>query len=148
MGKMKIWLNKCRFLKDQEREKILKTVKKILKDKKRDGEISITFVDNKTIRKLNKRYRGKDLPTDVLSFELNNSEFIIGDIYISEEIARIQAKDNGYSLFDEIFLLVIHGVLHLLGYDHNTMKESRKMRKEEEKYMGGWVDVQRAKSIG
>ena len=131
---MKIWLNKSNFLEKKEREKILKTVEKILKDKEKDGEISITFVNNKDIRRLNKQYREIDSITDVLSFDLSDNEYIIGDIYIGKEVAEKQAEENGHSFIDEIFLLIIHGVLHLLGYDHNTPKASQRMRKEEERY--------------
>ncbi len=131
---MKIWLNKSDFLREEEKGKILETVKKILKDKERDGEISITFVNNKDIEGLNKQYREIDSTTDVLSFDLSDNEYIIGDIYIGKEVAERQAKENGHSFVDEIFLLIIHGVLHLLGYDHNTPETSQRMRKEEERY--------------
>jgi len=134
--KMKVWLNKSDSLEKNGKEKILKTVEKILKDKKRDGEISITFVNKKDIQKLNKQYRKVDSATDVLSFDLSEDKYIIGDIYIAKEIAKKQAQQSGHSLFEEIFLLIIHGVLHLLDYDHNTPKESQEMRKEEKKYLG------------
>jgi len=130
-----IYLNNADFLEKEEKEKILRTVEKILKDKKRDAEISITFVSDKYIKALNKKYRGIDLPTDVLSFNLSDDKYIIGDIYIGKEIAKKQAKEFGHFLWDEILLLIIHGVLHLLGYVHNTPKASQEMREEEKLYL-------------
>lgn len=97
-------------------------------------EFNIIFVDNEEIRELNKSYRHIDKETDVISFALeddktfNTDKFrFLGDIYISLDKAKSQALEYGHSLKREICFLSIHGLLHLLGYDH--------MNKEEEKVM-------------
>lgn len=108
-----------------------------------DAEISVTFLDNKEIRNLNRDYREKDKSTDVLSFplgengvyDLNNETgaYLLGDIVISLETALKQAIVYGHSLEREIGFLTVHSMLHLLGYDHETDKlEARKMREKEE----------------
>ena len=93
-----------------------------------DTEVSVTLCDNEYIRKLNSRYRGKDKPTDVLSFPLyedgnfNVAECIsgamLGDIVISLERAKEQAEELGHGFLREVAFLAIHSTLHLLGYDH------------------------------
>ncbi len=97
-------------------------------------EFNVIFVDNDYIHKLNKDYRGIDRPTDVISFALeDHSEIklmgnrVLGDIYISVEKAKEQAREYGHSFLRELSFLAVHGLLHLLGYDH--------MKKEEEKIM-------------
>ena len=108
-----------------------------------DAEISVSFVDNREIRNLNKDYRHKDRSTDVLSFplgedgvyDLNNETgaYLLGDVVISLETAYKQAQIYGHSLEREIGFLTVHSVLHLLGYDHEINKlEERKMREKEE----------------
>lgn len=109
-----------------------------------DGaEVSVSFVDNGQIRQLNVEYRGKDAPTDVLSFPLGengvydkNMEtgmFQLGDIVISIEKAVEQASIYGHSLQREIGFLTVHSMLHLLGYDHEAGGlEQVRMREKEE----------------
>ncbi len=99
-------------------------------------EFSIIIVDNERIHEINKEYRGIDRPTDVISFALEDSEGvelenyrILGDIYISIDKVKEQAKEYGHSEKRELAFLTVHGFLHLLGYDH--------MEKEEEKIMFG-----------
>lgn len=110
---------------------------------KDDAEVSVSFVDNEQIQKLNKQYRDKDMSTDVLSFpmgengvfDLNNetNAYILGDIVISLETAFKQAQIYGHSLEREIGFLTVHSMLHLLGYDHEIDKlEALKMREKEE----------------
>ena len=80
---------------------------------------TIAFVSDRNIRKLNQQFRGVDKPTDVLSFP-NDEPDNLGDVAISVETAAKQAKENGLSLNDEIAQLILHGLLHLSGYDHET----------------------------
>lgn len=101
---------------------------------------NIIFVDNEYIHKLNLEYRGIDRATDVISFALEddksfiNMNFrVLGDIYISTDKAREQADSYGHSLKREISFLTIHGLLHLLGYDH--------MKKEDEEVMFGLQEL-------
>jgi probable rRNA maturation factor len=90
------------------------------------------------MRGLNLMYRGKDRTTDVLAFSMKEGKYsginpdILGDIVISANTAKKQAEENGHGLYDEIALLLIHGVLHLTGYDHERgKKEELRMRKKE-----------------
>ena len=104
-----------------------------------NSELSITLTDDKQIHELNKKYRGIDRPTDVLSFAFQESDEpkilnaeieTLGDIIISIERAKLQAADFGHSFLREIIFLEVHGLLHLLGYDH--MEESDRIEMETE----------------
>jgi probable rRNA maturation factor len=104
----------------------------------RDAELSLAFVANGEIAKLNRKYRHKWKPTDVLSFpadhKLAGRHRMLGDVVISVDRAEEQAKAGGWSLQDEIDRLLIHGILHLLGYDHaRSRKEAQVMRALERK---------------
>ena len=105
-----------------------------------NGEVSVTLTNNDYIHTLNREYRHIDRPTDVLSFALNESEEpeiengpdvnVLGDLVISVERAREQAADYGHSVRREIAFLTVHGMLHLLGYDH--MEEQDRLEMEQE----------------
>lgn len=99
-----------------------------------NAEFNIIIIDNEKIHEINREYRGVDRPTDVITFALEDHKDIefedirlLGDVYISIEKARSQAEEYGHSLKREISFLTIHGLLHLLGYDH--------MNEEDEKIM-------------
>ena len=104
-----------------------------------DKEISISFVDDKTIQQLNYQYLERNKPTNVLSFSLQEGEFsninplILGDIVISVDTAQQEASLRSFTFEQEINFLIIHGLLHLLGYNHEntTKEEARKMKKKE-----------------
>lgn len=81
---------------------------------------TIAFVSDRKSRELNRMFRGIDKPTDVLSFPSGDSGSELGDIAVSIETAKIQARQNGLSLDREIAQLILHGLLHLCGYDHET----------------------------
>lgn len=112
-------------------------------------EVSVLITDNDEIRSLNKKYRHVDSATDVLSFPLfeedDNSEeplffneteeIILGDIIISAERALEQSEDFGHSFLRELSYLLVHGILHLLGYDHQTEEDKKNMRIMEEKIL-------------
>lgn len=91
--------------------------------KLKNPEITLAFVDNKTIKKLNKQYLNKDAPTDVLSFPMReksaNGKYYLGDIIISVSQAFRQCFSEDHGLERELELLTIHGFLHLLGYEHS-----------------------------
>jgi probable rRNA maturation factor len=102
------------------------------------AELSIALVGNAEIRTLNAKFRKKDYPTDVLSFpagdELPTGVQLLGDVVISVEKARVQAKQRGRTLNEEMVTLLIHGVVHLLGYDHErSAKDARIMGRLERK---------------
>ena len=103
---------------------------------------NVILVDNKYIHQLNKEYRGIDKETDVISFALEDNideiklDFrVLGDIYISVDKARKQAKEFGHSFLRELSFLTIHGLLHLLGYDHMTKEEEEVMFKKQEQLL-------------
>ncbi len=105
----------------------------------KDKEISITFVDDAQIQVINRDYLGKDRPTNVISFSLQEGDFggvnpaVLGDIIISAETALADAEKGRLTLDEELAFLIIHGLLHLLGYNHEgtTPQEAAKMRKKE-----------------
>lgn len=92
--------------------------------------VEIDFVDRKEIQRLNKTYRGIDKETDVLSFEIHN-ESIAGQIFICYDIALEQAISYKWSLENELALLIIHGTLHIFGFDHEKTEETKAMIKKE-----------------
>lgn len=105
-----------------------------------NGEVSVIIGEDAMLKELNRDYRGKDEPTDVLSFSYlepagevlsGSDDNAVGDIYISIDRAREQAEAAGHNLDREIFLLAVHGMLHLLGYDHSDNAESIMMREKE-----------------
>ena len=100
------------------------------------SEVSVTFTDNEGIRAINREYREKDTPTDVLSFPLfeegADGTRMLGDIVISLEKCRAQAQEFGHSFERECAFLTVHSTLHLLGYDHvNSEAEDIDMRKRQ-----------------
>ena len=84
------------------------------------GEVALVLTGDRAVRTLNARYRGKDKPTDVLSFPGPGGEAGLGDIVISVETAARNAKEYGRTLPQELDILALHGFLHVLGYDHET----------------------------
>ena len=86
---------------------------------KHESSATIAFVSDRRIRELNRQFRGLDKPTDVLSFP-DEDPANLGDVAISVETAARQAKDNGLSFDNEVAQLILHGLLHLSGYDHET----------------------------
>ena len=105
------------------------------------SEVSISFVDANEIQGLNRDYRSKDSATDVLSFPVGN-EFTIGpsrplgDIVICMGVAQRQAEEYGHSLERELAFLVAHGMLHLLGFDHETQEDEAKMQAAQDSVLG------------
>lgn len=86
----------------------------------RDVDLTITLSNDRRLRALNRAYRGKDRPTDVLSFPYDDEGGPIGDLIISVERADLQARDRGHGLQRELEVLTLHGTLHVCGYDHET----------------------------
>jgi probable rRNA maturation factor len=84
------------------------------------GEVALVLTGDRAVRTLNARYRGKDKPTDVLSFPGPGGEVGLGDIVISVDTAARNAKEYGRTLPQELDILALHGFLHVLGYDHET----------------------------
>lgn len=100
-----------------------------------DCELSLVLCGDAHIQPLNAQWRGKDAPTDVLSFPQEH-DTVLGDLVISVDTAARQAAERGHGLRDELRILLVHGLLHLLGYDHETGEEDhREMAEAEQKLM-------------
>ena len=117
-------------------------------------ELSVSFVDSEEIRSLNTNYRGKDEPTDVLSFAMDTTEeedefsqidwismkeFVIGDVIINPDVARQHATLNEVSFEEELWLLLIHGILHLVGHDHEDPDSLSLMEEIEDSHFVAWL---------
>lgn len=101
-----------------------------------EGEISLAFVDDPTVRLLNRRYLGLDEPTDVLSFPLSEGGGrLAGELVIGAEVAQAQAHERGHDVQAELALYVIHGLLHLCGHDDKTPPAAAVMRERERHYL-------------
>ena len=100
------------------------------------AEVSFVLTDDKRLHELNKIYRGKDRPTDVLAFAMHEGEFgalaghLLGDVIVSVPTARNQARSRRIPVLEEVTMLLAHGLLHLLGWDHETAAKDRLMRAE------------------
>jgi len=117
-----------------DKNRIKKLVRSVLKVEEKDAELSIVFIDNKRIQEINKTFLGHNYATDVLSFAYNepsSKNNITGEIIVSVEMATKLAQKRGYSVEGEIALYLIHGLLHLLGYDDKQKRDAKKMHQRE-----------------
>ncbi len=145
-------LNKFKIynMTDYELKSELKVMRKNLqKGLKLENVTGATFnvilTDNHNIKKLNSKYRNIDKETDVISFALedekeevmNSNKRVLGDIYISVDKAKSQSKEYGHSLTRELSFLAVHGLLHLLGYDHMEKEDEKIMFKKQELILDG-----------
>ncbi|WP_339232212.1 rRNA maturation RNase YbeY [Bacillus sp. PS108] len=137
-------------------EEMLKEVENLLQfAAEREGvqdqaEVSVTIVSNDDIHQINKEYRGKDAPTDVISFaleeegegevEIVGAEMppVLGDIIISADRTREQAEEYNHSFKRELGFLAVHGFLHLLGYDHMTKEEEEEMLTKQKELLDAY----------
>jgi probable rRNA maturation factor len=120
-------------------ERFYKIMKKKIDGKlgKRHGEIDLILVDDRTIKAMNKEYRDENKVTDVISFaylevtdyKKQKGDVIVGDIFISVDVAKKQAKSHKHTLSKELEILFVHGLLHLFGFDHKTKKQEQEMEK-------------------
>lgn len=109
-------------------------------------EFNVIIINNEEIHKINKEYRGIDRPTDVISFALEdykdikyeNDYRVLGDIYISIDKVKEQAKEYGHSEKRELAFLAVHGILHLLGYDHMEKEDEKVMFSKQELILDGY----------
>ncbi|WP_226646740.1 rRNA maturation RNase YbeY [Mesobacillus subterraneus] len=146
------FLDEVNELSDQE----INDIEKLLnyaaeKENVQEGsELSVTFVSNDRIQEINREYRDKDRPTDVISFaleEMGEGELeivgvdiprILGDIIISIPKAREQAEEYNHSFMRELGFLAVHGLLHLLGYDHMNEQDERQMFDRQKEILDGF----------
>jgi probable rRNA maturation factor len=112
------------------------------------AELSVAIVDADEIAELNVRYRGVSGPTDVLAFGCDDpcaapgdEPITLGDVIIAPDIAAVNAGDLGVTVESELNLLLVHGTLHLLGYDHDTDEDAEAMRARERALLDAWADL-------
>jgi probable rRNA maturation factor len=116
-----------------DQSNFIEKLQPIIAELKLEGTITIKLGDNEESQHLNATYRQKDYPTDVLSFPLNEDlpdGFYLGDIFICYPVAEKQAAESNISIQEELFTLMVHGILHLAGYDHET-DEGEMLRLQE-----------------
>ncbi len=126
-------------------------------DKPFNTEVSISFVTDEAIAELNERYRHKEVPTDVLSFECDGVDddlsamtlaedpvYELGDVVIAPDVASRQTREFGTTFEEEISLLLVHGLLHLCGYDHIEDDEAEVMEKREAEILEAWLQALRS----
>lgn len=137
--------NELNYPVTKEITSIKKYLKKCLKEEQvKNATFNVILTDNKTIHEINKKYRNIDRETDVISFALedekqehfNINKRVLGDIYISVDKAKSQAKEYNHSLKREVSFLAVHGLLHLLGYDHMNKKDEKIMFEKQELILG------------
>ncbi len=115
------------------------------------AEISFVLTDDERIHDLNKTYRGKDRPTDVLAFAMHEGEFadlagrVLGDVIVSVPTATKQALSRRIPVLDEVTMLLAHGLLHLLGWDHETPAKDRRMRSATQRLCAAAAGARAAK---
>ena len=143
-------MNRFEIFNETEEELDLEEEKNILEyalkfEGVENSEFNVIFVGEDEIRRINREYRGIDKVTDVISFALEDNEDmsfefgrLLGDIYICVERMKMQAKEYGHSLMREQAFLSVHGLLHLLGYDHMSKEEEEVMFKKQELILDGY----------
>ena len=117
------------------RVRLKRAASRALNAEKERGRVSIYVAPDSEIRQLNRKFHATDAPTDVLSFPSNDPDYL-GDIVISYDRARIQAREAKWRIADELDLLAVHGALHLLGYDDTTPRKRAAMWKQQERILG------------
>ena len=121
-----------------DRRRVREIVRAVLDGEGRtDAEISVAFVDNPTIHRLNQRYLQHDEPTDVLSFPLSDpsAKRLSGELVVGAEVAKTQADERAHDVQAELALYVIHGLLHLCGYGDKSPQDEKAMRQRERHYL-------------
>ncbi|HKV73905.1 MAG TPA: rRNA maturation RNase YbeY [Gemmatimonadales bacterium] len=118
--------------------RVRRLVRGVLRGERRKAEVSVTFLGARAMRTLNRRWKRHDRPTDVISFALGAGDgALTGDIYICPEVARREARRRGLTINEELSRLVIHGTLHVLGWDHpeGGSRERSPMWRRQERYL-------------
>lgn len=121
-----------------DKNRVKKLVSSILKVERKNAELNLVFTDNKKIKEINKTFRGHNFATDVISFAYNNASLgdnISGEIIISVEMAIKLAQKLKCTIEGEIALYLVHGLLHLLGYNDKLKKDARKMHQREKELL-------------
>ncbi|MCX5692846.1 MAG: rRNA maturation RNase YbeY [Candidatus Omnitrophica bacterium] len=137
---MKIDIQNLQSVAKIDKNKVIECANYVLKAMgENDAELSLVLVNDTYIRNLNWKYRGNDSATDVLAFPMRDSRrlsgVILGDVVISVETAKREAKKRKKDLQDELDLYFVHGILHLLGYDDEKIRKRKKMKQKEKELM-------------
>ena len=118
-----------------DKNRIKKIVRSVLKSEKKDAELNVVFTDNKRIKEINKTFLGHNYATDVITFAYDeasiNNDKASGEIIISVEMAKKLAQKHDCAVEGEIALYLVHGLLHLFGYNDKKKKEAKKMHQRE-----------------
>lgn len=126
---------------ETDEDRVRKVASAVLKKERRSGRANIILAMDVDLTEMNSKYRGQNHPTDVLSFPMGNDvhlsaqEQIMGEVYISLDRAQQQAREYGVDFVREVERLVIHGLLHLCGYDHEDPQGARLMKAKEEEFL-------------
>jgi len=124
-------------------DRVERLVRFVLEREERSGEISICFVDDERIAQLHGEFLDDPTPTDVITFPFSedDSRPLEGEIVISSGAALRQSGDHGTTPLSELHLYVIHGLLHLTGYDDLNEEDSLKMQAAQDRYLHAWIDL-------
>lgn len=124
-------------------------IRRVLRTAKtREATISVVFLNSESTRTLNRKYLGHDYTTDVISFCLEDGTNLEGEVYVNLDRARTQARTYGVRFWNEVARLVIHGTLHLLGFDDRTPRLREEMQREEDGQMRFWFPYGRREERG
>jgi probable rRNA maturation factor len=132
-----------------DKKKIASLAKRILSAHRSNLDLDIILVKDEFIRQLNKNFRRKDKVTDVLSFGMEEGKKIglelnyLGDVYVCLDQAKRQAKEYEIPFVEEVYRLVTHGILHLLGYEHKTKKQTERMKSKEDLFIAQVKNMKR-----
>jgi probable rRNA maturation factor len=117
------------------RKETLRAVRSVLRGEGSQYQmLNVVFINDRRSRRLNREYLSHDYATDVLAFRLDDGSLLEGEVYVNLDRARVQAREYGVGFRDEIIRLVIHGLLHLLGYRDSTHGSRARMSKKQEEY--------------
>lgn len=122
-----------------QKRQISECVRRVLRvERAGPAAISVVLVGTRFIRRINRKFLGHDVATDVISFPLESGKDLEGEVYVNLDRARQQGRRFGVSFRSEVARLVIHGTLHLLGYDDTTQRLSRIMKSKEDRHVAYW----------
>jgi len=119
------------------RSGVIAAVRRVARgERRKQAAVSVVFVGNRTSARMNRRFLGHAGATDVISFPLGEGRRVEGEIYVNLDRARTQAREYGVTFAGEVRRLVVHGTLHLFGYDDRSAPLSRVMKRREDRYVG------------
>jgi rRNA maturation RNase YbeY len=128
------------------RRRLAGYARRVLRERRVErADLRIVCIDSRYARTLNRAFLGHDYVTDVISFPLEGGTRLEGEIYVNLDRARSQARDYGISFANEVARLVIHGTLHLLGYDDRRMRDAKRMRTREDAHIQFWFPHNKGK---